>query len=1192
MEEQRHDSEQGKRLQTAMDELTKLKLLTESVSSGVVRLQYNNGLLIDYANKGLYDILKCTKEEFLEKNQNHYESVILPEDWKQMRVKIDQAVAQNSRFEIEYRVRNKEGRVAWRLMNGTPLREEGRIILQCSISDTTKIKETERRLDSLVENLPGGIWRIFYNGQTMKLEYASEGIGQITGYSPEDCERINRELLEGKKDIIQDELSFLRVSAEKAFYEGKGDREEHQIHCKNGKKRWIELRSSVVSRTESGVLIQYVILDINEQKNAEERLRRERMRLDVVAGLSTDSIFEYDVEQDTMYYYNQSEKFLASMFNVPIIEHYTEKILDGSMASALVHEEDEDKIIDLCRQLRSSQKNIYCEMRKQYDKGKYCWIAVEGKRVEGENGQGGMVIGKISNIEERMERETVLKQQSEQDSLTGLYNNKLIREKISERIAVGARETAYLLIADVDNFKAVNDTMGHLFGDAVLCTFADSLTTFFEEALIGRIGGDEFLLYIENISSEEIHRRTAEINKKLARIYAEGVHKVKVSASFGLAKCSEHLSFTEMVERADGALYFLKEHIKGGIMEYREGMRMGEFTVSAESEIDFVPEAKVNTEGDLISFARELFERVTDTKGAIRILSDRISRFFEFQDILFVRREKDGSMKKVFHWGERDMQQFYNAQLDYRQESDWNTLLYRDDREHVVLLERDINGENANHAKSMLSIRIREMNEEGYMIFVDRKKERTWEEEAGVLEKLSGIIFVRMTEMEQKRRDEEYTAYMISHDKITGLPNYTYFLTYCGQYVKDHPGKRYALIYSDFSNFQYLNEVYGYTAGDQVLRDYAKKIQEGTGIQYARVTGDKFLSMHEFEDISKVKEGFLRYAEEFSKDVNRCYEQCKLAVVGGIAEVDQTLESFAMNVDNANVARKSAKRDLHTQVLIYTHELREKFQWQMEIVANMAEALESREFIMYLQPKMNMETGLVMGAEALVRWIRRDGTMIRPDQFVPIFEKNGFITKVDFEILRQALQLQQTMRQEGKKVVPVSVNFSRKHQDNPDDIRMIDELLKEYEVQPEKLEIEITESAFMEDIEPLLKSIQELQARNIAVSIDDFGAGYSSLNVLAKFKADVVKLDRQFLLNVEKERGTFATDFLMLLIRMMKQLGFKVVAEGVETKEQIEVLRQAGCRFAQGYYYAKPMPVPEFLKFVEEHGVETAVADK
>lgn len=1168
-----------KRLEAAKFEL---KVLMDNVPGGVARMRYDHGLIIEYANSGLYQIMQCTKEQFLRENGNYYDSIILPEDWKQMQKEIECCMGNWTKLDMEYRVRNQEGKIGWQMITAAPIQQDGKVMLQCTISDITRIKETERQLDSLVENFPGGILRIFYNGDYPHTEYVSEGVVEITGIDLETYQQLEKENKE--IDLFgEDEWSIGKAAMDKAFYEGKGSRCEYLIHRLDKEVRWAEFRSSVVSRSESGVLIQYVVLDITEQKQIEESLKRERERVDIVAGLSTDAIFEYEIAKDQMHYYSKKQDFLASRYGKPIVEHYTEQILHGNQAEKMVYPDDYDKLIQLCWQLRAGAKNIYFELRSQYAPGKFCWIAVEAKAIEDENNKASFVIGKISNIDERKQREEQLKEQSERDPLTALYNSRVVKSMIDECRRKEEKRKAILLIADIDNFKAVNDKMGHLYGDAVICTFADALRSSFPDALIGRIGGDEFLVYVENVEVFEIEGRIKELTQKLSRIYVEGENNTKISASFGMVNCKEEQSLEKLIKMADSALYFMKNHTKGGMIEYREGMLMGDSAIGAEETNNYVPEALIHTENDLIVFALELFERVKDTKGAIRVLADSICRFYSFSDILYFQMAEDGMVKMIFHWGEADIQQFYDKPMDVSGE-DWEALFFPlEQKTSVVLLERDIKGENVRKAKSILSIGMVGQEEKGYMLFIDKQQERTWQTEEAVLERLANIIFKRLMDMKQKENQKEYANYLASHDKMTGLPNYTYFLSYCEEYVKEHADREYALVFSDFRNFHYLNEVYGYMAGDQILQEFSKVLSKGNGIISARVMADRFITLYETDDLEELKEKFSLYGNRFCSEINAKYEQCRLVTVAGIAKVDRSLENFTINVDNSNVARKIAKEDNLSPIIIYNSELRKKLVQHMEIISNMTEALNRKEFKLYLQPKMDIETGKMIGAEALARWRKEDGTILSPDTFIPIFEKNGFITQMDFEILRQVLELQKNLQDSGKKIPVVSVNFSRRHQENSEYINKIDRLLQQYRVSTNNLEIEITESVFMYDLTPLSEGIRELKKRGISVSIDDFGAGYSSLNVLARVDVDVVKLDRQFLLDLEAEKGNFNLEFMQQMIHMIKHLGFKVIAEGVETKEQVELLRKAGCQYVQGYFYAKPMPVNEFLEFAQKY---------
>ena len=1168
----------------------KFQWLADSVPVGISQMRYDGkGLKIEYANKGLYNILRCSKEDYEKKHDNYYNAVILPKDWERMEQEIRRCIREWTQLEMEYSILDINNRVGWRLMHAIPMKEENGVWFQCSISDITTLKETERKLDSLVENFPGCIIRVFYSGTQVNLEYVSEGIRKLTGYTQEEYKQY---FTYSAKEMFSDNESVRgREFLDAAIVHGKGIRKEYCISDKNGDMRWIEIRSAIVSKAEDSVVVQYVLLDINEQKQAEDWAEKERARLEVVAGLSTDSVFEYDIQTDRMQYYNRKELVIDEERNLPFIEHYTERILDGSIVEKLFHKDDVKKLTELCMDLRSGKPEIYTEVRKQYEQNKYYWVAVEGKTIPDKQGKASMVIGKISNIDERIRREQELKVQTERDYLTGLYNSQTVKQKIAEKLAQGVAENAYVVVTDIDEFSNINDTMGHLFGDAILCTFADSLTEFFPEGIMGRTGGEEFLIYMERLESSEILDRVEKLNKRFERIRAGESDEIKVTASFGFARCGQGKNSLEKLEKqADTALVFLKENAKGTVMVYDDNMSSKMVQRSKKTPIKESHERVIHTEGDLLSYAYELFDTMKDLKGVIRLLSDMVTRFFHFQDIIYVRRQPNLSMKMLFHWGENNTQQFYEDRtLEYADEIDWKNLLFQDwEKDHVVLLESDFVGENVNGAKSMLSIRVDEGGQDGYIICIDRKETKSWEDELPTLHRLGEFVIRRYMQLKEKQIKEAEAEFRTKYDWVTGLSNYSNFLNFCNDYVVEHQEQKLALVYTDFTNFQFINEVHGYAEGDKVLQEYAKVLGDGSGIFHARVTADRFVSLYEFRNLEFLRKEILELGEGFCQMANMKYEHCRLGMAAGIAEVDKNLESIALNVDNANVARKSAKQDLSVEVVIYTQALRDELQKQMEIVANMGEALKAGEFVVFLQPKINMFTDKVIGAEALVRWFKPDGTRVSPGDFVPIFEKNGFITQIDFEILRQVLVMQQERLRQGKPIVKISVNFSRKHQENPNYIRQLDEMLAKYEVPTKSLEIEITESVFMYDLKPLTENITQLKQRGLSISIDDFGAGYSSLNVLSKVKADIVKLDRQFLLDVEMEKDNYTADFLQIMINMIQQLGFKVLAEGVETEEQVDLLKNAGCSLAQGYYYAKPMPVDEFLAFIDSHELETA----
>lgn len=250
--------------------------------------------------------------------------------------------------------------------------------------------------------------------------------------------------------------------------------------------------------------------------------------------------------------------------------------------------------------------------------------------------------------------------------------------------------------------------------------------------------------------------------------------------------------------------------------------------------------------------------------------------------------------------------------------------------------------------------------------------------------------------------------------------------------------------------------------------------------------------------------------------------------------------------------------------------------WERKVEDDMERALAAREFKVYLQPKISAAEEELAGAEALVRWIHPKEGFIPPNKFIPIFEKNGFILKLDDYMLEEVARQQSEWISQGRKIVPISVNVSRAHFTREDLAEHICEIVDKYKVPHEVIELELTESAFFDDKKVLLNTVKKLRDSGFPVSMDDFGAGYSSLNSLKELTIDVLKIDADFFRNVEEvERGML---IVSEVIDLAKKLDMKIVAEGIESRDQVDFLVQQECDLIQGYFFAKPMPVEEFVE--------------
>ena len=280
-------------------------------------------------------------------------------------------------------------------------------------------------------------------------------------------------------------------------------------------------------------------------------------------------------------------------------------------------------------------------------------------------------------------------------------------------------------------------------------------------------------------------------------------------------------------------------------------------------------------------------------------------------------------------------------------------------------------------------------------------------------------------------------------------------------------------------------------------------------------------------------------------------------------------------IDRANAARKSLNGDEKTMVAMYSDKIVNQMYKVDQIESEMEAAIKNKEFQVFIQPKWDIVHDRIYGGEALVRWIKADGTRIFPDEFIPVFEKNGFVEKLDLYMLEEVCKRLRVLIDSGFSIFPISVNQSRLLLHNPNYVDQIKKILKRYRIPNGYIELEITETVFQDERETMITTMNLLKQQDVQLSMDDFGSGYSSLNMLKDVPFDVIKIDREFF----SESITSNSSILILrkIIEMAEGLGIRVLCEGVETKEQVELLKQLGCCYVQGYYYAKPMPMEEFI---------------
>lgn len=423
-------------------------------------------------------------------------------------------------------------------------------------------------------------------------------------------------------------------------------------------------------------------------------------------------------------------------------------------------------------------------------------------------------------------------------------------------------------------------------------------------------------------------------------------------------------------------------------------------------------------------------------------------------------------------------------------------------------------------------------------------------------------------------------------DPLTKLDNANAFqlkFTSAVEKLREKENALVALVLINVNRFKAVNDIYGFEQGDQVLRQLANVLHQGIkeGELFCRSGADVFLlllSADNRETLAQRVEDLLEQAGRFCQTEQECLP---LSLTGGIYVLEENEPFFIMR-DRAQLAWETAKQRAGHRYAFYDDEYKQKMVTEKRIESNMENALQERQFKVYLQPKYSFQTGRLVGAEALVRWIHPTQGMIRPDWFIPVFEKNGFVLKLDQFIWQEVVNLIKKRQEAGLPLVRIGVNFSRLHLDNPQFIETISTVAQQAGVDAKWLEVELTESVVFGNSERMKQVLDGLHAQGFSVAMDDFGAGYSSLNVLKNLDFDCVKLDKEFL--ARGEGNPRMRHVITGLVHMIKALGSHIVAEGVETEEQADFLRSIGCDTAQGFLYSRPISMEEFEKKLDEEG--------
>ncbi len=1044
-----------------------------------------------------------------------------------------------------------------------------------------RIQESIERLRRTILKLPTGC-AVLQGTGPWELIKGNEEFFRTIGYSAEEIQVLPNDFSDA---VYREDHRQLKKIMEELLHTEKVGQCDIRICGKNGEIRWLALNIRLFYYQERTPYFLVSSWDIHRRKHMEEELYLQTERYKLVEDINQEFPFEYDVASKAI--------FIAPQSNIMLADRSGEGFfVPADALEQLLYREDYEDFFGMLERASAAEEKGMLEYRINIaDAGEapvYAWHRTIYKSVPGEEGKILRILGRTEDITREKHVQSEMEQRLKQDDLTGLLNKSTTKSEIETFLKENVRGSHALFLIDVDNFKTINDSLGHLFGDSVLISVAKKIQELFRGTdVVGRIGGDEFMVFMKYTDFYQAKQKAEKICRTTKQVYhGRNGEKIQVSCSVGVSVYGAvKESYSSLFSKADMAMYQAKE---AGKNQFRvaEGadplwkirkasrieVRSSQYKAGKIQDMDFLSEAF-----SLLSHARDL-------NDSLNILMERIGRQYDLGRVAVV--ECDKQRKELIQtncWTRENG--IVNGPEYVDKYKNWDIVLSNFDESGLACIDdcRSDKQITETYREAFQDYKVRalvycrfsysEMGE-GFITFCDTEKPRNWTNfEKETFLELSKMLSVFVALRIQREADKKAICYLKHRDMLTGL--------YIEEVFKDRVEKelrnwnqelQYAIVYTDINDFSYINENFGHEAGNEILKKFALRIRSGNNKISCRLYSDLFVTLIWGEDKDTIIRIITGANTEFSKQQREIYTTCNIRLSTGIYFVDQRDENLDVAIENANIARKSIKGG-NLFCRVYEPRMRRQREVEKQVLAEFQNNLAEGNFQVYVQPKFLLSKLELFGGEALVRLKKESGGLEAPAMFIPILEKSGYIVELDFYMYEQVLIYMKRWQNEGKQLPVISVNFSRSHFEKDGIYSRIIELTEKYQVNPQYIEIEITESLFVTGYELVKSEVQLLRAAGFRVAIDDFGTGYSSLGMLLDIPADIVKIDRSFL-NRENRRNE--EDFIRSMGSLIRSVKEEVIFEGIETEEQREFLVNCGFQYGQGFLFDQPLPIEVF----------------
>lgn len=1148
------------KLQRSLDENKRnYNEIVSSIPGGICKILCDDDLTILYANEFYYQMLNFTQAEAKQAGFNNMRFVTYEPDFEQIKQKLRKSFDDHIyKVEIEFRQLSRAGEIVWILARcvynkGMP---GG---FTCVFIDITNRKTVEENLRVSEEEYRIAIQRHtekiivrydLFKKTLVRPKWASDlmGIPQVMENVPYSMVEHGYILPESADDYI-------------AFYESIANGVPQGKCVFNlHNHRWYRADYTLIYnefKKPVRAIVSYE--DVTEQR--ERAFAYEKWR-QYNSSLKEKSIayYEYNLTKDTV---DRLDTSLSSKVSGEASKSFSSLV--RYVSDHFIYELDREKYRRffsrevLLSRYYMGKKELSTEYRRLNSAGKPYWVSTTSQLLPDPYSEDIKLLVLMQDVDAQKQEEDRLQKLSQMDSLTGLFNRRTITEMIDLLLDTldGSKQYAFIMI-DLDHFKELNDTLGHLVGDQALIDIGQTLRQLLnEDDLLGRLGGDEFIVFLQyNSSMLYLEQKIEKICQSLVQSFDQGV---LISGSLGVALAPRDGSrFVDLYQKADIALYRAKKYGRNQYVFYKDHMDADKLILSGMENRALIQKEALEwdtLEKKIFAYYNIVFSYLYDELFELNLTTDEYQMIYHVPNKYAIPPEKGKVSDLVRVMGE--------------------LAVHREDRKKFFrFFDVDELRKISANNDTLTESEFRKCQENGEYRWIATNLIPF------IAENGDQIVLVCNKDISAKKEAEKKALRNYKdQDQLTGFFSFERFRTECERLLENRGNKKYSLWYCDLKNFKFINDIYGYEFGDRVLQYWAKIIDEGMGEgeTFARKSADHFMMLRQYENVEELEHRFSRSVNLLRNYKEFVAKKFQLDMVAGIYLIEQDKDVLFMEdmIDRANMAQYKAKAAGGSRFAVYTEEMRNKIIYEKEMESEMHQALVQKEFCVYLQPQVAIyQKTEIVGAEALVRWIRGDGVIVSPADFIPLFEKNGFIVKMDRFVFEESCRYLSERLKAGKQVFKIAVNVSRISAFQADFADAYIKIKERYQIPDGLLEIEFTETVIVENVQHLSSIMQVMRVKGFMFSLDDFGSGYSSLNMLKNIVVDVIKLDMMFFKNsvdIKREQIIVAS-----VVDMAKALKMQIVSEGVETEEQLNRLRDLGCDIVQGYYFGQAVPKEEF----------------